>query len=72
MMTAAALTMDVTTTNHHHLHSRAQAFLMCTTSQFKIAEFIGAIRGAMERGVNEGGVVTEEMVRRGLGLCDGW
>jgi len=30
--------------------------------QFKIAEFIGAIRGAMERGVNEGGVVTEEMV----------
>ena len=32
--------------------------------QFKIAEFIGAIRGAMERGVNEGGVVTEEMVRQ--------
>ena len=30
--------------------------------QFKIAEFIGAIRGALERGVNEGGVVTEEMV----------
>jgi hypothetical protein len=33
-----------------------------TAFQFKIAEFIGAIRGALERGVNEGGVVTEEMV----------
>ncbi len=41
--------------------------------QFKIAEFIGAIRGAMERGVNEGGVVTEEMVSCVFfsGICAG-